>query len=1228
MKKFTIFIIALLSVYFPSQAREIKGAEANKTIQGAELIRYSGKSSVPEFVKFRAGLEIPLAQFEKWAHSALRLPANYGFSLINSETDAVGMQHYRYRQTINGIPVEGSMYLVHVNQGYVMSVNGRLYDKISATPVAAMQKEAALQAALNHINAQTYRWQIPSWENHLKEVQHDPSASWYPKATLAYAPLNGDYRSDKFRLCYKFDIYAQVPLSRNYVFVDAVTGDVIYKLNRIHDTDVPATAVTAYSGTRNMITDSVNATTYRLRDGSRGLGVETYNLQQSTNYVNTDFTDTDNFWDNVNPQQDEYASDAHWGAEMTYDFYLTRFNRNSLDNNGQKLLSYVHYDVGFTNAFWDGTSMTYGDGGGGYTPLTSLEITGHEISHGITENTCNLVYADESGALNEGFSDCIGNAIRYYGKQPATINWFIGDEIGGTPFRNMADPNQFQNPDCYGGTFWNAPNEVHNNSGVLNFWFYLVSEGGSGTNDLNDVYNVGEIGIDTAAAILYHAWSVYMFPDANYADARYYTIQSAADLYGACTNPVMQVTNAWHAVGVGNAFIFGVVSDFSAPQTSYCQIPAEVDFTNLTNNGGTYIWDFGDGTTSTLTAPTHTYANYGTYDVKLIADGGACGIDSILKVAYIDVDTANPCIVILTNGSNQTQTSCAGQIFDTGGPNANYGDSETSTITIAPLGASTVTLTFTQFAMEAGFDYLYIYDGPSAASPLIGQYSGFGLPNGGTVSSTGSSITVVQTSDVFVTEAGFAFNWQCQLSNVAPTANFIASTTVSCSGVIQFTDLSLNGPTGWLWDFGDGNTSILQNPSYTYTTSGVYTVTLTATNGFGSSMDSIVSYITINIPSAPSSSNVSICPNTSASLVATGVDSLVWFATPTGGVPVYTGGSFTTPILTATTTYYVESDIYPALQYADPHDSTFGGGTIFNNNNYHDLIFNCYSPVKLVSVKVYAQGAGMRTITLIDENGIQINSVTVNIPDGPSRVTLDFDLPVGNNMELGCEGLVDLFRNNSGAMFPYTLAGLVSITGTNAGAPGYYYYFYDWELQEPPCVSARTPVTVDVANVIADYSFTVVGVTYTFTDLSTGSLSWFWDFDDGNTSPLQNPVHTYTANGTYNVVLIVNDGTCSDTTFQTIVVTSVGLADASAHPTITYPNPVRDVLILKLGDQFASQRVEIRLNNTLGQSVSVREISGAISGQEISIPASFAPSVYELVITGESGRFVQKIVKQ
>jgi len=215
---------------------------------------------------------------------------------------------------------------------------------------------------------------------------------------------------------------------------------------------------------------------------------------------------------------------------------------------------------------------------------------------------------------------------------------------------------------------------------------------------------------------------------------------------------------------------------------------------------------------------------------------------------------------------------------------------------------------------------------------------------------------------------------------------------------------------------------------------------------------------------------------------------MVWYNGSTGSSVLNTGTTFQTPVLFSPDTFYVEADVNQPSQYAGPADNTIGGGSTFTNNNYHNLYFDCYSTAKLVSVKVYAQGAGNRTITLI-QSGNTLQSLTVNIPTGTSRVTLNFDLPVGNNFELGIQGNVDLYRNNSGAVFPYTLGGLVSITGTNAGDPDYYYFFYDWELQEPPCKSLRTmvPVSLNPAPVAAFNSQIVSTYVIDFTDASTGA---------------------------------------------------------------------------------------------------------------------------------------------
>jgi Zn-dependent metalloprotease len=240
-------------------------------------------------------------------------------------------------------------------------------------------------------------------------------------------------------------VYADKPLSRDYVYVDALSGEVLLKKNRIHTSDTPGTAVTAYSGNQPIITDSYLGG-YRLQETGRGGGIRTFDIQTGTNYGNAvDFTDADNTWNNVNAQMDEYATDAHWGAEMTYDYYWLIHNRNSIDDAGFQLDSYVHYDVNYSNAFWDGTRMTYGDGSGTVNPFTALDIAGHEITHGLTEFTSGLDYIDESGALNESYSDIFGTCIEFYGR-PGNANWLMGADIGYT-IRNMANPNSVGDPD-------------------------------------------------------------------------------------------------------------------------------------------------------------------------------------------------------------------------------------------------------------------------------------------------------------------------------------------------------------------------------------------------------------------------------------------------------------------------------------------------------------------------------------------------------------------------------------------------------------------------------------------------------------------------------------------------------------------------------------------------------------------------------------------------------------
>ena len=605
-------------------------------------------SSVPQFIRLDKTEKVALGEFNSWMAQRVILPQGNGFKLLSKERDQLGMIHYRYQQTINSIPVEGTMYIVHTMNGAIQSVNGDLLDHLSAPNAATVPTTEAINTALNFINASSYKWQSNEAEKALKENTGNIQATYYPQPELVYVAENNRLATNKFYLAYKMDVYASQPLSRNYVFVDAVTNRVIYTQNRIENADVPANAHTQYSGEKTITTDSYSGG-YRLQEASRGNGIKTYNALQSTNPGNTDFTNATTEWNNVNAAKDQYATDAHFASEMTYDFYKNNFNRNSLDDNGLLLVDYVHYDQNLDNAFWDGGAMNYGDGsaGNGTTPYTTLDVGGHEITHGLTQYTAYLNYQDESGALNESFSDCMGISIRQYVMQYPSVHYLIGDD-NGPAFRSMTNPKTYQQPGTYQGQYWAtgfADNGgVHTNSGVQNHWFYILANGAAGTNDNQVVYNITGIGIEKAQAITYRNLTVYLTPTSQYADARTFSIQAAQDLYGACSPEVVAVANAWYAVGVGGPFNATVTSDFVAPITSSCAAPAAVSFIDASSNANTYAWDFGDGNTSSQQSPTHTYTTYGDFTVKLKSSSAACGTDSITKTALIHIADNRPTV--------------------------------------------------------------------------------------------------------------------------------------------------------------------------------------------------------------------------------------------------------------------------------------------------------------------------------------------------------------------------------------------------------------------------------------------------------------------------------------------------------------------------------------------------------------------------------------------------------
>lgn len=400
---------------------------------------------------------------------------------------------------------------------------------------------------------------------------------------------------------------------------------------RIHDANVPATGTSLYNGNVSFTADNASGP-YRLRQTADGGGIQTFDLNNSTNYNSAvDITSSStNFTSNPTGVQ------AHFGAERTYKYYSQKYGRNSYNNTGGVIKSYVSYSTNYVNAFWDGTRMTYGDGDGSqYGPLVSLDICGHEISHGVTEYSANLVYSYQSGALNESFSDIFGESIEKFAS--GTNDWLMGDDIGaggsGGALRSMSNPNAFGDPDTYQGTNWYAGSGdsggVHTNSGVQNFWFYVLSVGKSGTNDKGDTYNVTGIGMDKAGAIAYRNLTVYLNSNSQYSDARNGAIQAAKDLYGAGSAEEIATTNAWYAVGVGAAY-GGGGSDYCASQGNNVndEYISRVQLNTINNASGAQKYsDFTNISTSLSEGSTYTITVTPTWTGSTYNEGYAVWID-------------------------------------------------------------------------------------------------------------------------------------------------------------------------------------------------------------------------------------------------------------------------------------------------------------------------------------------------------------------------------------------------------------------------------------------------------------------------------------------------------------------------------------------------------------------------------------------------------------------------
>lgn len=1032
----------------------------------------------PDWIYFKPGVEA--AELLPVLHHELHWPAACSLAEKGrSIPDKDGYSHQRFQQLFHGVPVFGATLAVHSQGGELRSVNGDLLETAPQAQAqsATVDADAALEAAKRYVGAVSYMWESAQMEAFIKRERNDPAATFRPAPQLMYYPMAFPKLRGELRLAYVLDVYAMQPRSRHYVVVDARNGAVLNTFERLHAIDEPGSANTAYSGIQPIITYRPTASgPYQLRDLSRGGGIITYDCGNTDDYASATVpSNASNNW-NLGNLYANSILDAHWGTEETYDYYFNGHNWNSYDNNGSPMLSYVHFnlvDYGYpnnNNAFWDGERMTYGDGDGTtFNPLTAIDVLGHEITHGVTENSAGLEYQDESGALNESFSDIIGSCIEHQAK-PSGFSWQLGNDmsVSGTGFRNMADPNQNGDPDTYQGTYWytgSADNGgVHTNSGVQNFWFYLLSEGGTGTNDLGDAYNVQGIGISAAGDIVFKSLTTYLNANSNYADARSGSIQAATDLFGACSPELAAVTNAWYAVGVGTPFNSAVVAAF-APSAFYsCTAPAVIQFTNGSLNASSFIWDFGDGTSSTNPSPQHTYAQTGSYTVSLIAQGSTvCNSSDTLTASLpIVVDNvgalpAPACTPVDPNPATNTgiyNFTLADIDQASTGAVDGYQDFSCGSSTDLTEGLAYPLSVALHVPGRVGFWIDMNNDGTFATNELLYASPTESLVHtanviipAGTVFNTRLRARVISSSQPIISgcsvSGGQAEDYAVRIldNSAPPQAGFTAAPITLLAGTsTSFHDLSLNAPTSWEWSFEGGSigSSTLQNPQVSYATVGDYDVQLIVHNDFGS--DTLLAPDFIHVVNA-----FNLCQ--------------------------------------------VESTTASSGTFYDPG----GANGDYSSNETCTLLI---APPCAMTISVSFQSFGT-------ESGYDY----LRFYDGST----------GNAPLLGTfsgSTLPGSFTTTGGQLFvKWTSDQLVTGSG----------FEVHWNAQSGSSLPLTAVAAVDDTN-------PSLGQLVQFSDLSAeGPSSWFWDFGDGTSSTAQNPAHAFSSPGPKTVVLTATNCSGPDT---------------------------------------------------------------------------------------------------
>ena len=328
----------------------------------------SAQAETPQIITFTAAESLRADKAAQILAERLKLnAATDELRSVYTQQPGNGVQVQRFNQYFKDVRVAHGTYTLTSKNGLASFATGKFYPVDANTSVAPKITEAAaLAKAIEATGAQKYMWEHPAGSSAGSLGKRNTA----PKGTLTLIEdFTGGIPDGVLHLAYAFDIYAAEPVSRCVKYIDAQSGKLLFSNSIL--THVASTGASLYSGTVGFQSSLISGGLYAMRDVTRGSGVNTYSLANTTGSTVLDVTSTTTTFST------NAAIDAHWGAEKVYDYWRSAHNRYSWDGLDGVLESYVHYSTNYDNAFWDGEEMVYGDGSGGtsgLSPLTSLDV--------------------------------------------------------------------------------------------------------------------------------------------------------------------------------------------------------------------------------------------------------------------------------------------------------------------------------------------------------------------------------------------------------------------------------------------------------------------------------------------------------------------------------------------------------------------------------------------------------------------------------------------------------------------------------------------------------------------------------------------------------------------------------------------------------------------------------------------------------------------------------------